>query len=468
MTTRLRSLPVSILLLVGLPVTLILLAVALGGAALHTHAMHEMVALRDERSVRAAAAGLALRLGGETDPQGALSMAGEWLLAEESPADGALLFLISADGRVLAHPDPARLGEAVTDYPGVAAVLEGRTGSTVGVRPGTGEEIIIAYSPIEGTGWALILEESWGRIAGPRVQYTQLAPLVLLPALILAAVTIYVGIRQIVQPLQQLDEQATRLGWGEFDAVQQPVGGIEEIRALQTTLSRMARQLAMAQAGMRSYAAALLRGQEEERARLARELHDETVQTLIALEHRIHGVRRALSRDPLTVEGRLEELAQMATDSVHEVRRVVRALRPLYLEDLGWVSAVRALAEELDKRGSMTATFSLQGSERRLHPVQELALYRIAQEALNNVEHHSQADRVDVQVTVAREIRLVIADNGIGFRLPDRPEGLAAAGHFGLVGMTERAQIIGGRLSLQSAPGAGTCVEIVIPAGEQP
>jgi signal transduction histidine kinase len=467
MNMRLRSLPVRILLLVVLPVTMLLLVVALGGAALHTHAMHEMVAQRDERSVRAAAAGLALSLGEEPDPQAVLSRAGEWLLADRSPADVALLFLINGEGRILAHPDPARVGEDVEGYPGVAAVLEGQSGSAVGIRPATGEEIIIAYSPIEGTGWALILEESWDRIATPRLQYTQLAPLVLLPALILAVVTIYVGMRQIVRPLQRLDEQAARLGWGEFDALQQPVGGIDEIRGLQATLSRMASELCAAQAGMRSYATALLQGQEEERARLARELHDETVQTLIALEHRIHMVRRALSRDPLTVKGRLEELAQMATDSVHEVRRIVRALRPLYLEDLGWLSAVRALAEELDRRGQMMVTFSLQGPERRLRPVRELALYRITQEALNNAERHSEADQVDVRVTIGREIRLTIADNGIGFRLPDRPEELATAGHFGLIGMAERAQIIGGRLSVQSAPGEGTCVEIMIPEGEQ-
>jgi two-component system sensor histidine kinase UhpB len=289
---------------------------------------------------------------------------------------------------------------------------------------------------------------------------------VLLPALLLTAAIIVVGVRQIVRPLQRLDLQATQLGWGDFDALQQPVRGIDEIRALQATLSRMANQLRAAQAGMRSYAAALLQGQEEERARLARELHDETIQTLIALEHRIHMVRRALSRDPATVERRLDELSRMTTDSVHEVRRVVRALRPLYLEDLGWLSALRALAEDLDRREDMTATFGLLGPECRLDPVEELAIYRIAQEALNNVERHSGADRVEICVTVDQQIGLVIADNGVGFPPPDRPEELASAGHFGLVGMHERAQIIGAHLSLESSPGHGTRIEISIPRRE--
>jgi signal transduction histidine kinase len=467
MIRRLSSLPARILVLVILPMLLLLLAVALGGAALHTRSMRQMVAIRDERSVRAAAAGLAASLR-EEEPQEALTTAQEWLFDDVSPAGGALLFLVDREGRIIAHPDPARVGQNVAGYPGISDALQGQAGSTIGGWPPTGEDVVIAYSPVGNTDWSLILEESWDRIASPRVLSTQLAPLVLLPALLLTAAIIYVGIRQIVQPLRRLDEQATQLGWGDFEALRWPVGGIDEIQALQATLSRMANQLRAAQAGMRSYAAALLEGQEEERARLARELHDETVQTLIALEHRIHMVRRALQRDPSTVEGRLEELSQMATEAVYDVRRVVRALRPLYLDDLGWLSALRVLVEELDQRDGMTATLAVLGPERRLDPIQELALYRIAQEALNNAERHSQADHVEVKVSVGREIRLVIEDNGAGFRPPERPEDLASAGHFGLVGMHERAQIIGARLSLESAPGQGTRVEILLPAREQP
>jgi two-component system sensor histidine kinase UhpB len=466
MIQRLRSLPARILLLVILPVILLLLAVALGGSALHTQAMHEMVALRDERSVRVAAAGLGSNLGSNPDPQEVLAVVETWLFEGGTPPQGAQLFLIDSQGRVIAHQDPSRIGMLVIDHPGVSAVLGGQTGSLVGVRPADGDEVVIAFSPLTGLGWAMVLVEAWDQIASPRVLYTQLAPLVLLPAFLLTGVIIYVGVRQIVQPLQRLDERATRLGWGDFGALEEPVGGIDEIRALHATLSRMANQLRAAQAGMRSYAAALLQGQEEERARLARELHDETVQTLIALEHRIHMVRRALQRDPATLEGRLVELSQMATDSVHEVRRVVRALRPLYLEDLGWLSAVRALAEDLDRRGDLMATFRLMGPERRLDPIQELALYRIAQEALNNVERHSDADQVEIRVTIGTGIEIIIEDNGVGFRPPDRPEELATAGHFGLVGMHERAQIIGARLGLESAPGRGTRVRINMPEEE--
>jgi signal transduction histidine kinase len=467
MIKRLSSLPARILLLVFLPMMVLLLAVALGGASLHTRAMREMIAERDERTVRAIAAGLTANLAARSDPHQALTVAWEWLFPDKNLAGGARLFLVDQEGRVIADLDSARLGDEVGDYYGLDAVFNSETGSATGIRPVTGEEIVIAYSPVESTGWALILEEPWDRIINRRVLYSQLAPLALLPALLLTAGIIYVGISQIVQPLGRLDAQASQLGWGNLEALQQPVGGIDEIRGLQATLSRMAGQLWAAQAGMRNYAAALLQGQEEERARLARELHDETVQTLIALEHRIHMARRALGRDPSTVEGRLEELSRMATESVTEVRRVVRALRPLYLEDLGWLAAVRALVEELDKRDDLRATFSLLGPEQRLDPLRELALYRIVQEALNNAERHSHADKVDVRVTAGHELRLVVEDNGVGFRPPERPEELASAGHFGLVGIHERAQIIGAHLKLDSGPGLGTRVVVSVPEGEQ-
>ena len=261
---------------------------------------------------------------------------------------------------MVAHTNPTYSQANWRERPAVAAVLRGESGSLFGSHPDSGAQTITAFSPIEGTSWGLLMEESWDEIANPWLRYTQVAPLALIPALVLAAGALYFALRQIVQPLQRLDAQATRLGWGEFDAIEQPVGGIQEIRALQATLARMAGRLQAAQAGMRSYAATLTRGQEEERARLARELHDETVQTLIALEHRAHMLRRALERDPAAAAGKADELTEMAAGAVQEVRRVIRALRPLFLDDLGWLPAVQALVDDLNRSGSMTAALHVE------------------------------------------------------------------------------------------------------------
>jgi signal transduction histidine kinase len=456
---------VQLTLLIILPVTVALLIVAFGGAAIHTDAMRGMVATRNERTVRVSAAWLASRWTLETTPEELLSQTEAILNDPIDSSNGLVLFVMESDGRVLAHSHPSLVGADMRDHPGALALSKGETGSVFQSYAETDEEVVIAYSPIGDTGWGLVMEEPWSTIADPQLRYSQIAPLALVPALFLAAGALVLGIRQIVQPLQKLDRETARLGWGDFDAVRVPVGGIGEVQALQATLVRMADQLRDAQAGMRSYAAALTRGQEEERARLARELHDETVQTLIALEHRVHMLRRTITRDPDAAVQKAGELTEMVAGAVQDVRRVIRALRPLYLDDLGWIPALRALVDELNDSEGIRASLQVTGNEQRLGPAAELALFRIAQEAVLNVARHSGGSEAVVQVTFSPGIvKLSIRDDGEGFTPPARVEELAADGHFGLMGMQERAQLVGAQLQIDSSPGRGTHLQVVLPA----
>lgn len=462
--SRLRALPIQMALLILLPLTVALLIVAFGGAAVHTNAMRGMVAIRNERTVRAAATWLASQWTPETTPKDALAQAEAVLSDPLNSSDGLNLILVSGDGTVLAHTGPSLDREELTDHPAIEALLEGETGSLFQRYSETDQEVLVAYSPVGDTGWGLLMEELWSAIADPRLRYSQVAPLALVPALLLAAGALVFGIRRIVQPLQELGRQTARLGWGDFDAVREPVGGIGEVQALQTTLARMAEQLREAQAGMRSYAAALTRGQEEERARLARELHDETVQTLIALEHRVHMLRKAISRNPEEAAHKAGELAQMVAGAEQEVRRLIRALRPLYLDDLGWIPALRGLVDDLNGTDNLRATLQVSGDEQRLGPAAELALFRIAQEAILNVARHSGGTEVTVRVTFGSDaVTLSIRDDGRGFSPPTRVEELASAGHFGLMGIQERAQLVGARLQIDSAPGEGTHLQVNLP-----
>jgi signal transduction histidine kinase len=248
--------------------------------------------------------------------------------------------------------------------------------------------------------------------------------------------------------------------------MEEPVGGIAEIQALQATLIEMADQVQSYQAGMRGYLAALTQGQEEERKRLARELHDETAQSLIALDQKLQMARRALDRDPQAAAGRLDELRAMTAELIQEVRRFSRNLRPIYLEDLGLIPALEMLTRDANgsNHGTLTATFKVTGAPQRLKPEREIALYRIVQEALNNVVAHAQATRADVSAAFTEdEIAVTIADNGAGLVIPDRPGELAEAGHYGLLGMRERAELAGGWLSIESQPGKGTTIEVHLP-----
>jgi signal transduction histidine kinase len=292
------------------------------------------------------------------------------------------------------------------------------------------------------------------------MRLSQAAPLVLVPGLLIALAVMWFGISQIVQPLQQLEARSSDLAWGNFDSINQPLRGIDEIRQLQKTLQFMAGRIQTTQSGMRHYIAAMTRGQEEERVRLARELHDGMIQSLIALGHREQILRRYLRDDPGGQEV-LNEVRSMTTGAVDDLRRIIRAMRPIYLEELGLTPALEMLAKDLKADSEIEVHFSHEGLDRRLESEQELALFRVAQEALNNVKQHSHADSGWLAIHFdTGTVMITVRDNGDGFQAPERITELSEAGHFGLMGMAERAQLVGARLQIESLPGRGTTVTL--------
>jgi signal transduction histidine kinase len=342
----------------------------------------------------------------------------------------------------------------------VAEALQGETGATY--LPVGRTEHVVAYSPVAPTGWALVVEEPWEAVDNPLLQRTQLAPLVLVPVLVFALLVVGLGIRQIVQPLRALAERAAGLAQGRYEPIEQPVGGISEIRHLQAELAQMARQVQAAQQSLRTFASAVTRGQEDERRRLARELHDQSVQSLIALDQRVQLVQRKTVQAAPELGEPLAELRRMIAGLLTDVRRVIRALRPIYLEDLGLLPALEMLTRDLAEAGAVKASFSTEGQPVRLPAEREIAIYRVAQEALSNVARHSQARTVQVSVVFASTgFVLRVQDDGQGFAVPDQTTDLASAGHYGLLGMRERAELAGGRLRLTSQPG-GTTVEFYL------
>jgi two-component system, NarL family, sensor histidine kinase UhpB len=171
-------------------------------------------------------------------------------------------------------------------------------------------------------------------------------------------------------------------------------------------------------------------------------------------------IERTARRDPPAALIKLTELRTLTATTIEDVRRVIRDLRPIYLEDLGLVPAIEMLTQSLGQSNRLTATCTIEGEARRLSPEHELAVYRIVQEALNNVIKHAQATHVDVHLRFGETLSISIRDDGAGFAMPDRVDALTDRGHFGLIGMRERAELIGARLSIHSAPGQGTTVEL--------
>ena len=373
--------------------------------------------------------------------------------------DQAITFVTTAEGQILYQAGNQSLVTSnVTQQPGVADALRGESGTTYLTIDG--EEYVIAFSPIAPVGWALIIKEPWREVADPLLRATELAPLVLIPVLIITLTGLWFGLRQIVQPLQSLEKQATQLGWGDFTAIEKPVGGINEIQRLQTELVHMAQKVQLAQQSLRGYLGAITTAQEEERRRLARELHDDTIQSLIGLNQR---VQLAQMNQPEASLPHLEEMAQMVNQTITDLRRIIHDLRPIYLEDLGLIPALEMLARDRTKELGMPVTFTVTGTERRLSSLPELALYRIAQEGLNNVARHAQATEVEIQLHFSpQQVTLDIRDDGQGFDIPESPAEMSTKGHYGLLGIQERAELMGAKMSIISKPAEGTSLKIVL------
>ncbi len=219
------------------------------------------------------------------------------------------------------------------------------------------------------------------------------------------------------------------------------------------------------QESLRFYLGQITMAQEEERKRIARELHDETIQSLVVLARQLDDI--ASSSKGLSEYKRilLEMLREQVNSVMADVRRLSQDLRPSALDRLGLVPALEWLASDIQKRSGIDIKVETHGISRRFSPEVELVLFRIAQEALRNAWRHSQATGAEVTVEFGeRKIRITVNDNGKGFDLPDATGDLVKQGRLGLAGMQERIQLVGGSLRIESKPGKGTTVVIEAPA----
>jgi signal transduction histidine kinase len=297
----------------------------------------------------------------------------------------------------------------------------------------------------------------------PALELTLVAPLVLIPPLLFSVAGLWFVTRQIIQPLQKLEAKSAALAWGDFETIKEPVGGISEVQHLQMELTEMSRKVQAAQEGLHDYIGAITSAQEEERTRLARELHDDTIQAVIALKQRVQLAQKVVT-DTRAKES-LRSLEELAEQTIENLRRLTRALRPIYLEDLGLVTALEMLVHEVGQANNLQVEFFKSGQERRLPREIEVSLYRIAQEALNNVIRHAKAQYAVLSIFFDSEINLEVKDDGVGFAIPKSPTDFASSGHFGLLGMRERADLIGGTLDVRSEPNEGTSLTVRLSSG---
>lgn len=220
------------------------------------------------------------------------------------------------------------------------------------------------------------------------------------------------------------------------------------------------------QAEQRAFSGRLLVVQEEERRKLAQELHDDPLQNLMYLARALDD----LSEDPALARGLVQRVSyggELATEAATALRKIIHGLRPPVLDDIGITSALRQLVADTAKRSTLPVTLRCAGTENGLPPDLKLTAYRIVQESLNNVVRHSRAHCATVSILFGDPVTLTISDDGQGIppeldRADDRQPGL------GIVGMRERATLAGGTLDVRSRSPHGTIVHATLPAHGRP
>jgi PAS domain S-box-containing protein len=217
------------------------------------------------------------------------------------------------------------------------------------------------------------------------------------------------------------------------------------------------------QANVRAYIQQITRAQEEERKRIARDLHDDVSPDIIILIQKLDNIT-STQRPRAEVRAALNEVREQAVKALEGLRATAQGLRPRIIDDLGLVAALEWIAEELERDQKVHISVHTKDMDRKLSSETQILLFRIAQEALNNIRKHAHASNVAIKLEGGENgVVMTITDDGQGFKAPDKIEGMVSAGRLGLMGMHERARLLNGALRIKSAPGKGTEITVRLP-----
>ena len=416
--------------------------------------------------------------------------------------------LVALDGRILASTRPGRVGSESDHGSTLSGLIRDHRQSVSACHdchtplPQTSPQAeVLAFAPLTRVQWGIAVHQSEAEVFAPtRLMQTRIIGLMVI-MLAGALVLVYFTTRSVIQPIQALTAATQRIAGGDLDSPIQTKGSdelgvlarsfdamrlrlknsTEEIQAWNRKLDarvqeRTAAYEAAARDNARLYAelqrkeqlrGELLRrvisAQEDERKRIARELHDETSQSLTALMVGLDTVHMASAQDIEKANKHLEGSKTIAASLLRNIHRLVADLRPSLLDDLGLVPAIAWYGEQRLK--PLGIKFSMEEDELavRLPPSIETALFRIFQEAVTNIIRHAHATAVVVKLARREgEVVLMVSDNGCGFD-PQALEPADAHGRgLGLGGMQERASILGGEFQLETGPGKGTVITITL------
>jgi two-component system, NarL family, sensor histidine kinase DegS len=218
------------------------------------------------------------------------------------------------------------------------------------------------------------------------------------------------------------------------------------------------------QENVQAYIQQFTRAQEEERKRIARDLHDDVSPGILILIQKLDNLAGTQRLKLATVKEKLQDLRGQAVEALEALRVTAQGLRPRIIDDLGLVAALEWIAEDLEKDQEIQIKVEANGLKQTLSPETQIVLFRIAQEALNNIRKHAKASEVTIRLEGSdTDITMTVTDNGQGFEVPVRAEDMVSAGRLGLMGMYERARLLSGSLQITSVPGRGTELTVTLP-----
>lgn len=397
------------------------------------------------------------------------------------------LEIVGPDGTVLLGIGPDEyLGQPSPHYSAIRALAETRAAATLRHDPGNAADSgshVMAVVPVGRSPFYLVLEQAVDVALALPLQLRDRLFLWIGIGFALTLAVAWITTRRVVAPTEMLTRAAERMAEGDL-ASPIEVNAQDEVAQLADSLEAMRRRLQAALAAIEQTNAELetrvadrtarlghvlrttISAQEEERHRLARELHDETAQALAALAIALDRARDGLAEDGFSPEPRerISEARGIAARLLEETRRLILGLRPSVLDDLGLVPAIRWLCETGLGDHGIEATIEADHSGARLLNHVEVALFRIAQEAIGNVSRHAAASHVRITLEVADGVaRLTVADDGRGF---DPAQVLGPAGiarSVGLLGMQERVRLLEGKMHVHSEDGHGTEIVVELP-----
>lgn len=329
------------------------------------------------------------------------------------------------------------------------------------IRGPDGRFYTIAVYPMLQRNLFVMAAVSWDKLLGPMVSLTTFWPFIMGILGLIGIFSVYIMWQKVIMPLKDLEEEVSMLSWGEEVPLKNAPEAVTELQKLREALVVLANSAIDKVQLSRRYVNDLVKVQEEERARISREIHDGPLQDLTALIQRL----RLLSLDidsPVEREKQLEEAKSAAMAGVKEMRELCNNLTPPWL-DLGIVQALTELSERQSAQLNIKIHLELQEIP-DLSDEATLAFFRVAQEAVNNSARHADAENVSISLkNTGRTILLQIEDDGKGFEVVDNFTELRVQGHRGLSNMRERMSIVGGHFSIFSTPGKGTVIRCELP-----